>query len=167
MPDWDKWVRRGHPIVFLCLIIFSIIETSISAWLTSRYDTRHDFLSTSVRDKVEFLLFASVWTLFFSLIYFCLFLYSPETGFMTSVLSHGIFIFLTWVFWLSGAAALSAALGGRLNCSHHFVYCGQLNALEAFAWILWVISTFALVVVFLRGIAASRRGEGAKGPLVG
>ena len=21
--------------------------------------------------------------------------------------------------------------------SFHFVYCGQLNALEAFAWILW------------------------------
>ena len=65
-------------------------QTSISAWLTGRYDTRHDFLSTSVRDKVEFLLFASVWTLFFSLIYFGLFLYSPESGFMTSVLSHGI-----------------------------------------------------------------------------
>ncbi|EJF67398.1 hypothetical protein DICSQDRAFT_177022 [Dichomitus squalens LYAD-421 SS1] len=167
MPDWDTHIRRGHPVLFGTFIFFSIIELAISGWLTHRYNSRHDFLSTSVRNDVAFLVFASVWTLVFSIVYLALFLRAPGFGIATSVLSHLIFLFVTWVFWLSGAAALTAALGGRLDCSHHFVYCGQLNALEAFAWIIWVISTFALVVVFLRAITASRRGDGAKGPLVG
>jgi hypothetical protein len=76
-------------------------------------------------------------------------------------------------------------LGGGLNCSNQneFSYCGQLNALEAFAWIEWfviffvsipiingaidrILATLALVVVLIRGISASRRGDGYRGSLV-
>ena len=64
-------------------------------------------------------------------------------------------MFLTWVFWLAGAAAITDTLGGGLNCGcvvfaifphvrrsnrdmtsrDAVTYCGQLNALEAFAWV--------------------------------
>lgn len=63
-------------------------------------------------------------------------------------------MFMTWVFWLAGAAAITDSLGGGLNCGYvplfillpkneaefiasrdHITYCGQLNAEEAFAWI--------------------------------
>lgn len=69
-----------------------------------------------------------------------------------------------------------------------FVYCGQLNALEGFAWVIWyvfvsfhlprvsveliafvcdrVLVTFAIIVVFVRGIIAARRGDGFRGPLM-
>ncbi|OBZ68459.1 hypothetical protein A0H81_11482, partial [Grifola frondosa] len=129
------------------------------------------------------------WTIFFSLFYLALFLHSASEGsVLTSVLSHGIFLFITWVFWLSGAAAITNSLWWRteLQASHtsyvamriHLsdydssshsgqpVYCGQLNALEAFAWITWVFVTFALFIVFLRGIASTRRGDGVRGQLV-
>ncbi|RPD64753.1 hypothetical protein L226DRAFT_497849 [Lentinus tigrinus ALCF2SS1-7] len=164
--DFDKHVRRGHPVVFTLIIFFSIIELAISAWLTSRYNLRHDYLSISVRDRTRFLLFTTCWTIFFGIIYFGMFLYRPTGGVLTSVASHAIFLTLTWIFWLAGAAAITSALGGGLNCSHHYIYCGQLNALEAFAWITWVFVTFALFVVLLRGISASRRGDGFRGGLV-
>jgi len=102
------------------------------------------------------------------------------------------------VFWLSGAAAITESLDGGLDCgyvqsvnvwhwltsaqSHHFVYCGQLNALEAFAWIeWWVFSkhitnvieilcrsflTFGFVFVIIVAIRAGRRGDGYRGPVV-
>ncbi|GJE89632.1 MARVEL domain-containing protein [Phanerochaete sordida] len=167
MVSWDPHVRRGHPIMMVLIIIFGIIELSISAWLTSRYNAHHNYLNTSERDRTRFLLFTSIWTIVFSTLYSLLFFQSPDGSFLTSVGSHAIFMFLTWVFWLSGAAAITASLGGGLNCGRdHVTYCGQLNALEAFAWVEFVLTTFALVVIMLRGIAATRRGDGIKGALV-
>jgi hypothetical protein len=43
-----------------------VLQLSISAWVTARYNTHHDFLSTSLRDRVRFLLFCSIWTTFLS-----------------------------------------------------------------------------------------------------
>jgi hypothetical protein len=113
-------------------------------------------------------------------------------------------MFLTWIFWLSGAAAITAALGGGLNCGYvygffvvpllltnsqtrpHYV----LRSAELFGSIcvgggvrIWrsaaqlladlhylllnsVLTTFALVAIMLRGIAATRRGDGIRGGLV-
>ncbi|EIW63824.1 uncharacterized protein TRAVEDRAFT_157574 [Trametes versicolor FP-101664 SS1] len=166
MVSIDNHIRRGHPVIFGFIIFFSIIELAISAWLVSRFNLRHDYLSIDVRDRTRYLLFTSCWTIFFSLFYFALFLHSPTGGIMTSVLSHAVFLFLTWVLWTAGAAAITAALGGGLNCSAHFTYCGQLNALEGFAWVVWIFVTFALLVVFFRGISASRRGDGYRGSLI-
>ncbi|KAI0673934.1 hypothetical protein C8Q78DRAFT_661244 [Trametes maxima] len=166
MVDFDRHVRRGHPVIFGFIILFSIIELAISAWLVSRFNLRHDYLSIDVRDRTRFLLFTSCWTIFFSLFYFALFLHSPSGGIMTSIVSHAAFLIITWIFWTAGAAAITAALGGGLNCDAHFTYCGQLNALEGFSWVVWIFVTFALLVVFLRGIAASRRGDGFRGGLV-
>ncbi|KAI0789435.1 hypothetical protein C8Q75DRAFT_765639 [Abortiporus biennis] len=164
---FDDHVRRGHPIVFGLIIGFAIIELSISAWLTARFNQHHNYPSTSVRDKTRYLLFASIWTIFFSLFYFVLFLHSPSSSVMTSVASHLIFLFVTWVFWLAGAAAITAALSGGLDCGHPgVVYCGQQNALEAFAWIEWILVFFALVFVIFRGVSAQRRGDGIRGGLI-
>jgi hypothetical protein len=47
---------------------------------------------------------------------------------------------------LAGTAALSSALGGSLDCSfYNGPHCSQLNALEAFGWICWIVSRRALV----------------------
>ena len=50
-------------------------------------------------------------------------------------------LFVTWVFWLAAAAALTQSLGGALDChtQTEFVYCGHLNALSGFAWLIWFV----------------------------
>jgi hypothetical protein len=70
--------------------------------------------------------------------------------------------------WTATAAGVTEMLGGGLNCKTQdfFVYCNQLNALEGFAWLEWLLVTFAIIVVLVRGIAASRRGDGYRGALV-
>ncbi|OCH92988.1 hypothetical protein OBBRIDRAFT_818029 [Obba rivulosa] len=167
MGSFDPAVRRGHPILFTLIIIFGLVEVAISGWLVGKYNSHHNFPSTSVRDRARFLLFTSCWTVFFSLFYLALFLHSAGGSILTSVLSHAVFLFITWVFWLAGAAAITDSLGGSLHCSNSgVVYCGQLNALEAFAWIEFVLLTIALFVVLLRGITSSRRGDGLRGQLV-
>ncbi|THH13686.1 hypothetical protein EW146_g6573 [Bondarzewia mesenterica] len=184
----DNHVRRGHTsthftpllpptsltsptrtlVVFGLLILFGIIELAIASWLTSRFNLRHDFPSLAVRDRTRFIIFASSWTIFFSFLYGILFLHSSSTGsLLTSVASHLFIFFFTWVFWTAAAASITAALGGGLNCDHSgIVYCSQLNALEAFAWVEWVLTTFAIVSVLFLGVRALRRGDGYRGQLV-
>ncbi|KAH9917161.1 hypothetical protein B0H21DRAFT_770187 [Amylocystis lapponica] len=168
MPNFDPHVRRGHPIVFGLIILFGIIELAISGWLVSRYNSHHNYPSSSVRDRARFLLFDACWTIFFSLFYLALFLHSASDGsVLTSVFSHGVFLTITWILWLAGASAITASLGGHLRCAHSGVnYCGQLNALEGFAWVEWLMLTFALVIVLFRGVAAARRGDGLRGQLI-
>jgi hypothetical protein len=58
-----------------------------------------------------------------------------------SKLIHPDSLFVTWVLWLAAAASMTTALGGSLDCSTetYFLYCGQLNAIEAFAWLMWYV----------------------------
>lgn len=63
------------------------------------------------------------------------------------LLIHYFSLLVTWILWLAAAAAFTESVGGSLNCSVQtkFVYCGQLNALEGFAWLIWfAFSPFTL-----------------------
>ncbi|KAI6120938.1 hypothetical protein EDD16DRAFT_1477896 [Pisolithus croceorrhizus] len=159
-------------VVLGLIILFSIIELAISAWLTSRFNARHDYFSITERDRTRFILFASIWTTVLSSCYLLFFFAMPDNA-LSSVLSLMIFLILTWIFWTAGAASITSTLGGGLNCRRVtkgvtqtiFVYCGQLNAMEAFAWILWILTTLLLIVVAMRGVAAARRGDGVRGSL--
>ncbi|KAF5340482.1 hypothetical protein D9758_014552 [Tetrapyrgos nigripes] len=163
----ETHVRRGHPITFGLLVIFGIVELAISAWLVSRFHARHDFSSLTERDRVAFTLFASCWTVVLGFFYGILFWHSAAGSILTSVASHMIFLFLTWVFWTAAAASITVELGGGLDCNTQriFNYCDQLNALEAFAWIEWALTTFAFFFVLIRGVQAARRGDGYRGAL--
>ncbi|KAI0249505.1 hypothetical protein BJV78DRAFT_1226614 [Lactifluus subvellereus] len=158
-------LRLGYFIFFIVLVVFGLIELAISAWLTARYNSRHNYLSITERDRVRFLLFCSIWTTFLSPIFPAL-LFLGRVEVLASVAAHVIFLFLSWVFWLSGAAAITEALGGGLDCHLNFVYCGQLDALEGFAWLEWVLLTFGFISVMVIAVRASQRGEGYGGPVV-
>ncbi|KAJ7250721.1 hypothetical protein C8J57DRAFT_1138677 [Mycena rebaudengoi] len=165
---YDTHVRRGHPITFGLIIVFGIIELSIAAWLTSMVNKHPTDHSGTESDRVRFTLFASIWTVTFSALLLLLFMHSATGSILTSVLSHLIFLGLTWIIWTAAAAAITEMLSGGLNCKTQgvFVYCNQLNALEAFAWAEWLLITFAMVVVLVRGISAARNGDGYRGGLV-
>ncbi|KAI0066716.1 hypothetical protein BV25DRAFT_1820775 [Artomyces pyxidatus] len=164
----DNHVRRGHPIVFGLLTLFAIIELALSAWLTSRFRAHHNAPNNSILDRTHFILFTSSWTILFSILIGILFWSFRSSGsIITSVASHSIVLFLTWVWWTAAAASITAALGGGHNCSKaDLVYCDQLNALEAFAWIEWALITIALFAVLFLGLRSLRRGNGYRGKLV-
>ncbi|KAF9061439.1 hypothetical protein BDP27DRAFT_1301112 [Rhodocollybia butyracea] len=163
---FSNHIRRGHPIISFLLILFGIIALSLSAWLTARFNRFNDFTDISERDRVRFTLFASIWTVVTTALFGGLFWVSPE-GAMTSILVHVVWLVLTWIIWTAAAAAVTEMLGGGLNCNDitGFNYCGQLNALEAFAWIEWVLVTFAVIVVIIRAIMSAKRGDGYRGGL--
>ncbi|KAG1874311.1 hypothetical protein F4604DRAFT_738348 [Suillus subluteus] len=165
--DLDTHIRRGHNIVFLLITFFGIIEFAISAWLTSQFDVHDNYFSLAGRDCTNFLLFTSTWTIIFSS-YRMFFFFPPPDSVLGSMASHIFFLCLTWVFWTAGAASITAVLGGQLNRNAQSlsVYCGQLIALDVFAWVILVLVTFAIFVVHTRDILASGRGDGVRGPQI-
>ncbi|KAJ7236092.1 hypothetical protein B0H12DRAFT_1204545 [Mycena haematopus] len=169
----ETHIRRGHPITFGLIIFFGIVElTTFSArpfrLVNVAFNKFHNEQTIDERDRVRFTLFASIWTVVFSALFLILFMHSPNGSMLTSVLAHLVFLAFTWIIWTAAAAAITQMLGGGLNCKLQdvFVYCDQLNALEAFAWIEWLLVTFAILVVIVRGITSSRRGDGYRGHLV-
>jgi len=163
----DAALRKGHPIAFGAIVVFAIIEMCIAAWITAKYNANHNFPNSGLRARVRYILLVSVWTIIFCSAYLGLFMYMAA-NMITSVASHFVFLFLTWILWLAAAAALTQSLGGTLDCKiqSEFVYCGHLNALEGFAWLIWVVMTFMLLFVLVRGIMGARRGEGVAAPMV-
>ncbi|QRV83444.1 membrane-associating domain protein [Ceratobasidium sp. AG-Ba] len=164
----DTHIRRGHPITFGLLIFFGIIEGSIATWLTTKFNRHHNYMDLSVRDRTRLLTFTSWWTVLFCAILLFLFMRTPS-GAVASVLVHLVFLGITWILWTAGAASITAALGGGINCSRverEVTYCNQLNALEGFAWVEWILCTFAIFVVIVCAIRSMRRGDGARGSLV-
>jgi len=162
---YDSLLRRGYFIFFGVIVVIAVIELAISAWLTARYGSHRNFLSITERDRVHFLLFCSIWTTVLSPI-FPVLLVQELALLTTGIAAHAIFLFLSWVFWLSGAAALTASLGGGLDCNFGFIYCSQLNALEAFAWLECVVLTVGFIYVLVIAVRAQQRGEGYNGALL-
>jgi len=166
----DTHVRRGHPILFGALLFFSIITACIATWLSAKFGQHHNAFTHNILIRTHFLTFVGWWTVIFGGIYMALFLHSASTGSAaTSVLSHVVFLFITWIFWTAGAASITQALGGGFNCSKisfNVAYCNQLNALEGFSWVCWIFVTILLLASIFLGIRSMRRGDGMKGQLV-
>ncbi|CAO1630673.1 unnamed protein product [Jaminaea pallidilutea] len=165
MVDFSSHIRRGHPISFGILIFTSLVVGIISAVITHDYNSNYyqgenNLHSQSLVSKVHFLVFTSWWTFVFSIVYTALFL-TGIGGVVTSIAGHGIWLFLTWLFWLAGSAALSDQLSGSCSDKGYF-YCNSLRAAEAFGWISWIILTFMLAVVAAIGGGAFRGGRGLK-----
>jgi len=159
--------RKGHPIVFGVLIVAAIIELCIAAWMTAKYNTNQNFPNSTFQTRVRYILFASIWTVLLGSIYLTLFIFMAGNV-VASIGSHFVFLFLTWIFWLAAATALTQSLGGTLDCNiqDQVVYCGHLNALEGFAWLIWLLLTLMLFFVAIRGIMGARRGDEVTAPMV-
>jgi hypothetical protein len=159
--------RKGHPIAFGVLVLAAIIEMCIAAWITAKYNANHNFPNSDLQARVRYILFASIWTVVLGSMYLVLFIFMTGHK-IASVGSHFVFLLLTWIFWLAAAAALTQALGGALNCriQDTFVYCAHLNALGGFAWLIWIVLTFMLLFVVIRGIMGARRGDEVTAPMV-
>ncbi|BGP14924.1 hypothetical protein JCM10213_003719 [Rhodosporidiobolus nylandii] len=158
--DFAKHLKRAHLVSFSLLVVFSLIDWAIAAWLVAHYN-KHGYPNHSIRDRTRFLLFTGLWTFVFSFVYI-FGLLKAASSFAFSIASHAIFLFITWVFWLSGAAAITAALGDNWKGGNS----DTLYALEGFAWICWIITTFLFSFVLFAGTRAARGGNGFGGALV-
>lgn len=127
----DNLVRTGHPILFGLQLVVVFIELILTALLASHYnDGQYENIGNGGESKAKFLLFCSVW----SFVFFAFYLVGTmiaASNFLFSIASHTVFLALTWIFWLAGAAAWSAFLDG-FTCSNNdglVQHCQQISCL--------------------------------------
>ncbi|SPO25669.1 uncharacterized protein UTRI_03034 [Ustilago trichophora] len=164
MVDSSAAIRRGHPITFGLFTGVAFIVAVIASTLVHDYNVNNNAPTMGINNATRFLLFAGWWGFIVGIVYTGLFLASVG-GVITSIAGHAISIFLTWIFWLAGAAALTDRTGGSFSCAdkgYPFPYCNSTKALTAFAWIGWIILTFMLAMVIAIGAGAFRGGRSMK-----
>jgi hypothetical protein len=72
-----------------------LLQLAISAWLTSRYASHRNFLSTTERDRVHFLLFCSIWTTVLSPIFPVLLV--QELALLTTGIAAHVVLYVNFV----------------------------------------------------------------------
>lgn len=171
--DLSSVIRKGHPIAFAIFIVFSLILAIISSAVVANLNHHGNDVSNLIRDSSRFMVFTGWWSFLFGAIFvriprltiqLALFV-TGIGGVFSSIASHGIFILITWIFWLCGSAALSNAVGNA-QCTNdeqadNFIRdCDALKAIVAFGWIGWVELTLLLGVILFLGAKAFRGGRG-------
>ncbi|WFD36911.1 hypothetical protein MCUN1_003803 [Malassezia cuniculi] len=149
-------VRRGHPIAFGVFTLIAFIVAVVSSAVVADFNKNGNPID-SIRDSTRFLVFAGWWGFIFSLVYIVLFL-TGIGGPISSIASHAVFVFLTFIFWLAGTAALSDKVG--TGCPEGTRNCSALLAIVAFGWIGFLELLFLLAVIGFLAFKAFRGGGG-------
>jgi len=143
-------LQRIVPLFYVFLILIGLIEVSISAWLLAQYHHIGSFPNVGARDGVRLVVFSTCWTMLFSTIYSFLFVHPTLSEHpLSSLGSQALWSLLTWCFWVASSATLNRALPLitlHASCAGS-VYCGQLQAIFAFAVIYVLSFTLAMLVI--------------------
>ncbi|BEJ13838.1 hypothetical protein CspHIS471_0310120 [Cutaneotrichosporon sp. HIS471] len=86
---------------------------------------------------------------------------------VSSVLSHIIYVGFTWLLWLSGAASFTRSIGDSRRCAGASArpHCGQNIAAEAFAWIEFIIFSIVLTMMGFVACTMARRDDRLSAPV--
>ncbi|KAJ4490728.1 hypothetical protein J3R30DRAFT_126076 [Lentinula aciculospora] len=158
-----RWIRIG---LYGALLAFSLILLALACARINYtlHIPRGDPLNGG-RDfydpVIPELIFATLITLGWSSL--MLFLFFSNTLNLRFPKLYGdelIGLAILWFFWIGGAGAASR-LWGDLSFCQQFQACQILSALEAFAWIGWLILTVMIVLQVV--VVLSSRNGGGKG----
>jgi len=71
------------------------LQMCIAAWLTAKYNSKHNNLNSGERARVRYILFASIWTILFGFFYLFMFIFATGSA-AVSIASH----FVLCVFYV-------------------------------------------------------------------
>jgi len=143
-------LQRYGPVVYAFLVFGSLAETAVAAWLLLQYRFNNNYPSVATRTGIRFILFCACWTVMTAGAYTLLFLHPVWSKHaISSIGAQAIWIFMTWLFWIFGAAIVNSDLPGLLatGLCDGLVYCGQIQALFALAVLEILTLTMGMVTV--------------------
>ncbi|PLW08822.1 hypothetical protein PCANC_00568 [Puccinia coronata f. sp. avenae] len=148
-----------HLAIFSLIIIGCIAEIVTSGILVGDYNKILDLdIYSSLVTRTKYLLFCGLWTVLFSTIYMVGLSLAPG-HLLFSVASHLVWLGVTIVLFVSGAAALTTEIKGQ-----HFPHQERLEILQGFAWADSILLGLAMLLILAIGIG---RRNGLSGNLLG
>ncbi|KAK8064577.1 hypothetical protein PG994_007215 [Apiospora phragmitis] len=147
------------PIVHAVAAVFAIIELGLTGYIVSAYTGwwGNGYYSTRSPDRVNFMLFNSIWSLL-------VLAYVGITPIYLTGWFHKLAALvlnaLTALFWFAGSVALAVAVGVP-HCDGASI-CASLQAACAFGFFLWAIFMFLTVLDGLESLRS--RGHNVPKP---
>ncbi|ROV94829.1 hypothetical protein VPNG_09311 [Cytospora leucostoma] len=143
-------------IAHIVAAVLSLVELGITAYLVSVYNGTYwsgyyyGYYSASP-DRVNFMLFNSVWSLL-------ILAYVGLTPLYARSLFHGLAALvleaITMIFWFAGSVALAVYVGVPRCAGNNF--CQTLQAAVAFGFFLWALFLFLTVLDALETMRSRR-----------
>lgn len=148
-----------HLAIFSLVIIACLAEIVTSGILVGDYNKLLDLdLYSPLVTRIKYLLFCGLWTVLFSTTYMIGLSVAPD-HLLFSVASHLVWLGVTIVLFVSGAAALTSEINGQ-----DFPHQQRLETLQGFAWADSILLGFAMLFVLAIGVG---RRNGLSGNLLG
>ncbi|GAA6001427.1 hypothetical protein JCM10207_006661 [Rhodosporidiobolus poonsookiae] len=141
-------------ILYAVLVLSSFLAFVLSAAFVGKTESDFDgYYESSVE-----ILATSIIALIAIPVFFLLFWRRASVSIVGSLLVETIVVFVLWALYLGGAAAMADQLPGLSSRFCTGTLCGLGRAVEAFAWISWVVLTLLLAGLLTFGIIGSVRG---------
>ncbi|KAF5337158.1 hypothetical protein D9611_002893 [Ephemerocybe angulata] len=148
MADFNRLLPLARTIIFGIVAFFSIIVLGISAHLVS--------LPGPSPDYVNLALATSILTLIALPIIFIIPL--KRRGAAPSFVAvEVVTLWLLWILWLATGATIANWLPGLVFCNGGV--CSELRAIEAFAFLNWLMLMFYSFVLLTLAVTAHHRGR--------
>ncbi|GAA5854427.1 hypothetical protein JCM8547_001818 [Rhodosporidiobolus lusitaniae] len=142
-------------ILYAVLALSSLLTFILAAAFVGRTE---DEYGGYYRSSVELLVTGILAMIALPVLHF-LFHRRGSQSIVGSLLVELVVVFVLWLLFLGGAAAMADQLPG-LNSSYcDTSLCSLGRAVEAFAWISWIALTLLFALLLTGGILAHRRGD--------
>lgn len=123
-------------IAYIVAAVYSLVELGLTAYLVSVYNgtyyTGYYYNVSASPDRVNFMLFNSVWSLLILAYLGLVPLYLPRLFHKQAALALEA---ITMIFWFSGAVALAVWVG--IPYCHGNDFCQSLQVAVAFGFFTW------------------------------
>lgn len=146
-----RGIRRYHPILFSLITAIAIALLGLTAWTHhqySKFGLTRGVLGTGLSRRLDFLIFLSVWTTVFGAAYI-IFAHTGRFGAIASHASHVLWLLITWIMWLIGAALYHQYLNHHKFCGVTTRMCQVNRAIRALSWIEFALCLITMLIIIL------------------
>lgn len=146
-------------IAHIVAVVFSIVELGLTGYVVSLYDGTYGngyyYAGNNSPDRVNFMLFNSVWSLLVLAYIGLTPLYLTSIFHRLAALALEV---ITMIFWFAGSIALAVFIG--VPRCHGNSWCGSTQAAVAFGFFLWAIFLFLVVLDGIEAMRSRRHSTG-------
>ncbi|KAG8887378.1 hypothetical protein FRB99_004276 [Tulasnella sp. 403] len=157
-----------HPFLFFLITAVAAAELGLVAYLIHLFNKngypygRGTYKPRDFKQRLDFIMFCAVWTTLFGLAYL-IFISVGALFFLASIASSAVWLFLTMIFWVIGAALWhQVRWGGNCNGAPSISICRELQTVEALAWTAFGLSVLTLIAAMF-AIRSTRPKSGYRG----
>ncbi|EGG01052.1 uncharacterized protein MELLADRAFT_57488 [Melampsora larici-populina 98AG31] len=148
------FARISHSALFTLVMIGCLATIITSGILVGEYNVEHEMPPTEgIETRTRYLLFCGIWTFLLSLVSILGLSSSPD-HLLFSIAGHLVWLLVTLVLFVSGAAALTAVIRGE-----HYNHQTRLEILAGFAWADSILIFLAILLILSVGLGR-RNGLG-------